>query len=72
MLQTAERLRTKREAAKFLQISEASIDRHRASGALACVKVGSLVRFTEADLVDFIQSRRRAGRANAGEGPAAA
>jgi excisionase family DNA binding protein len=71
MLETDERLRTKREAAKFLQISEASIDRHRSTGALPCVKVGSLVRFTDADLVAFIESRRRAGRVAENAGDAA-
>jgi excisionase family DNA binding protein len=65
-----QRLRTKKEAAKFLGVSEPTIDRFRNQGNLPFVKIGIQVRFTDADLADFVTrcriERRSAGYASNG------
>lgn len=58
MSNTDERLRTKKEAAKFLGVSEPTIDRFRSDGHLPYVKIGVQVRFTDSDLADFINRCR--------------
>jgi excisionase family DNA binding protein len=53
-----ERLKTKKETARFLGISEPGLDRLRAAGLIQYIRVGSLVRFTQADIQEYIDSRR--------------
>jgi excisionase family DNA binding protein len=50
-------LRNKKQAARYLGISEGGIERAMRRG-LPYVKVGGLVRFRPEDLADFIESRR--------------
>ena len=70
MVEIIEALRSKKQAAKYLQISESSVDRHRRSGALPFIQVGNLVRFRQEDLESFVNSRRCLTQN--GGGPAAA
>jgi excisionase family DNA binding protein len=51
-------LRTKRQAAKYLNISEGSIERLMRAG-LNYVKVGGLVRFRPEDLAAYLDRNRR-------------
>ena len=44
----------KREAAMLLKTSTVSIDRYRKMGLLPCRKFGSLVRFTQSDIDEFV------------------
>ena len=50
-------LKNKREAARFLGVSLASLQR-LIRADLPYVRVGNLVRFTPEDLADFIERRR--------------
>jgi excisionase family DNA binding protein len=54
------RLKTKREAARYLGVSLGSLERLMRSG-LAYVRVGNMVRFRPEDLADFIERRRVQG-----------
>jgi excisionase family DNA binding protein len=60
--QTLRPMRTKQEAAKILRIHVDGVDRLRRRGELRGRKIGSLVRFTDEDLADYI-ARRREGNA---------
>jgi excisionase family DNA binding protein len=62
-MQTPEnQLRTKKQAARYLNVSDASVDRLMKSG-LKYIKVGSLVRFRPEDLAEFIETHSRGGAA---------
>jgi excisionase family DNA binding protein len=50
-------LRTKKQAAKYLNVSGGSIERLMRSG-LKYIKIGGLVRFRPEDLADYIERRR--------------
>jgi excisionase family DNA binding protein len=50
-------LKSKREAARYLGISQGSLERLMRSG-LTYIRVGNLVRFRPEDLADFIERRR--------------
>lgn len=50
-------LRNKKQAARYLNVSEGSIERLMRNG-LRYVKVGSLVRFRPEDLTAYLESRR--------------
>lgn len=50
---------TKKEAAEFLKVSEASIDNYIAAGTLECFHVGPLVRFTASQLNQFISNNSK-------------
>ena len=56
-------LKTKREAARYLGVSQGTMERLMRSG-LAYIRVGTLVKFRPEDLVDYIE-RRRVQRAEA-------
>jgi len=58
MSNTEPRLRNKKEAATFLQVSEATIDNFRKDGRLPFIKIGVQVRFLDSDLVAFIDRFR--------------
>ena len=45
----------KREVAALLKLSTVSIDRYRQAGLLPFRKFGSLIRFTENDINEFIE-----------------
>jgi len=45
------------DAAEALGVSVETLDRYRERGELAYRKIGTLVRFTEGDLVAFLDSR---------------
>jgi excisionase family DNA binding protein len=49
-------LKNKREAARYLGVSQASLERLMRSG-LAYIRVGNLVRFRPEDLAAFIEQR---------------
>jgi excisionase family DNA binding protein len=51
-------LRSKRQAARYLNISEGSIERLMRNG-LEYVKVGGLVRFTPESLANYLDRNRR-------------
>jgi excisionase family DNA binding protein len=51
-------LKTKAQAARYLGISEPTLDRLRRERKIAFSKVGSGVRFTDGDLADFLASCR--------------
>jgi excisionase family DNA binding protein len=53
-----EPLRTAKEAAEILNVSEKTVRRLIANGALPTVKIGALVRITPADLEDLIRDHR--------------
>jgi hypothetical protein len=53
-------LRTKQEAAKFLSISPASLERLMRRG-LPYIKLGNLVRFRHRDLINHIDRNVRGG-----------
>ena len=50
-------LKNKREAARYLGLSQASLERLMRSG-LAYIRVGNRVRFRPEDLAAFIEQRR--------------
>ncbi|MGD0771514.1 MAG: helix-turn-helix domain-containing protein [Candidatus Solibacter sp.] len=50
-------LKTKREAARHLGVSQGSLERLMRSG-LVYIRVGNLVRFRPEDLADYIEQRR--------------
>jgi len=60
IMQTTPRLRSRREAATYLAISQRKLDELTASGELPRVKIGSCVRFEQADLDAFIASQKAA------------
>lgn len=49
-------LKTKKEAARYLNISPGSLERLMRNG-LAYVKVGGLVRFRPEDLAEYLEKR---------------
>jgi excisionase family DNA binding protein len=51
-------MRTKQEAAKILRISTDQLDRLRRQGEIRGRKIGSLVRFSDQDLIDYIDRSR--------------
>jgi len=53
-------LLTRRQAATYLAISPRKLDSLAACGDLPRVKIGTSVRFTQADLDNFIASRKSA------------
>ncbi len=48
-------LLTKKEAAKFLRVSERTIDRFRAEKLITTIKVRGVIRFRQEDLLDFLR-----------------
>lgn len=52
-------LRNTKQAAKFLDVCEATVKNKIKSGELICRRIGGNVRFTQEDLDDFV-SRARA------------
>jgi excisionase family DNA binding protein len=61
-------LRSKRQAARFLNVSPGSIERLMRSG-LEYVKVGGLVRFTPESLADYLERNRRGRKVEAAPTP---
>lgn len=58
MLPTPQLL-TAREAAAALAIGQRTVERLAARGQLRCVRIGRLIRFSPADLADFVSSHRQ-------------
>lgn len=61
-MQTQTPLLTKKQTAKYLNVSEGSIERLMRNG-LRYVKVGGLVRFTTDALSEYLEANARGGRA---------
>jgi excisionase family DNA binding protein len=55
-------LKTKKQAARFLNVSPASIERLMRTG-LRYVKIGGLVRFRDEDLCAYLDQNARGGAA---------
>lgn len=55
-------LLTTDQAAGILALSRRSVQEHVASGDLGCVKIGRAIRFTAADLQEFVDRNRRRAR----------
>ncbi len=51
-------LKSKREAAKYLAVSQGSLERLMRTGGLPHIRVGCLVRFRPEDLADWIERQR--------------
>jgi excisionase family DNA binding protein len=50
------------EVARLLRVHRHTVDRERIAGRLACVRIGTRVLFTEAQVRDYVRSRQtRAG-----------
>jgi len=57
---TATQLLSRREASTYLAISQRKLDQLTASGDLPRIRIGSCVRFEQADLDAFITARKSA------------
>ena len=70
---TENHLRTKAEIARFLRISEPTLDRLRARGEILGCLVGVQVRFRDSDIQEYlsrrVEARRTRPRAADIEGP---
>ena len=55
-------LKTKKQAARYLNVSVASIERHMRS-RLRFIRVGNLVRFRDEDLSAYLDQNARGGAA---------
>lgn len=66
----SEKLLTTKEAARFLAVSQAFLERDRWAGAkIPFIKIGDrAVRYRQADLSAFLDSRVRTSTTNAGGG----
>ena len=56
-----DRLRTRREAAQFLQLSERTVWTLTKNRQLAAVRIGRSVRYDPAELARFIRDSQRGG-----------
>ena len=56
-------LKTKRQAARFLNVSVPLVERLMKAGVLRYVKVNEMVRFTPEDLRAYIEANSRGGQA---------
>ena len=54
-------LRSRKDAATLLGISERKVDALLASGDLPKVKIGACVRIDHADIVAFVNSQKKGG-----------
>jgi excisionase family DNA binding protein len=54
---TTYHLKSKREAARYLGVSQGSLERLMRSG-LAYIRIGNLVKFRPEDLAEYIERRR--------------
>jgi excisionase family DNA binding protein len=61
-MQSQTPLLTKKQAAKYLNVSDGSIERLMRNG-LRYVKVGGLVRFTAEQLSEYLEANARGGAA---------
>jgi excisionase family DNA binding protein len=57
-MQNTDELRTKKETARYLRVSEASVDRLCKNGELVCTKIGALCRFRMEDIQAMLEKRR--------------
>lgn len=60
VIEDQQQLRTKKQIARYLNVSDASVERLMRRG-LPYIKVGGLVRFRLADLADFLAANSRGG-----------
>lgn len=56
---------TKKDAAEFLSVSPATVERIIASGKLPCYKIGGQIRLSAADLMRYVESCRKEAAAPA-------